>query len=190
MEAKYLTSAEVARLRAVMDDETWLVFWVMLETGLRVGDAVALTRKNLRGDRIYYRAQKTGKRGSAAISPDLMKALKARGDGYLFKGRKNDTHLTRQAVWKRIKRACERALLSGEGVSPHAMRKVFAVETFRERGMEATREALQHGSRDTTEIYAFSDWNTGEKKDIPLTRGDLKTIVGLVVKALSYHDKK
>lgn len=184
MEAKYLTAAEVSALRSVMDDDAWLVFWVMLETGLRVGDAVALKRGALQSDGLHYRAQKTGKRGCAPISAALRRALSSRGSGWLFKGRKIGTHITRQAIWRRIKEACRRCGIDAHGVSPHAMRKVFAVETFRELGMDATRTALQHSNRDTTEIYAYSDWNSGEKGDLPLTRKDLKMIVGLVIKAL------
>lgn len=184
MEAKFIPSAELAALRSVMDADTWAVFWLMIETGLRVGDAVALKRGALQGDGIHYRAQKTGKRGVAPISDALRAELRKRGSGYLFRGRKPNTHITRQAVWACIKRACVRCGINADGISPHAMRKIFGVETFRTLGMEATRAALQHSSKDTTEIYAFADWNSGEKGDIPLTRKDLKMIVGLVIKSL------
>lgn len=185
MEAKYLTAVQLSALRSVMDDASWLLLWVMLETGLRVGDAVSLKRAQVRKDGIHYKAQKTGKRGIAPISAALYSALKGDGSqGYIFKGRQEGTHLSRQAAWKRIKTAAARCGIDAEGVSPHAMRKVFAVETFREKGMQATREALQHSSKDTTEIYAYADWNTGEKARLPLLRSDLKTIVAMVIKAL------
>lgn len=184
MEAKYLSAVQVSALRSVLTADSWLLVWVMLETGLRVGDAVCLRRSSVREDGIHYKAQKTKKRGVAPISDDLRRSLlSATEKGYIFKGRK-DGHLSRQAAWKRIKTAAARAGIDPEGVSPHAFRKVFAVETFREKGMEATRAALQHTNKDTTEIYAFADWNTGEKANLPLTRGDLKTIIGMVLKAI------
>lgn len=189
MEAKYLTAAQIARLRAVMSEADWLLLWVMMETGLRVGDAVSIRRSAVRTDGIHYTAQKTKKKGVAPISKELRAALLSSvSKGYIFKGRKEGTHLSRQAAWKRIKTAAARCGLDADGVSPHAFRKVFAVETFREKGMQATREALQHTNRDTTEIYAFADWNTGDKANIPLTRADLKTIVGMVIKALPKRD--
>ena len=166
-----------------MSQGEWLLAWVMLETGLRVGDAVALRRSALKADGIHYRAQKTNKPGVASVSEALREALRG-APGYIFPGRKPGTHLTRQAAWKRIKKACERAGVDPFGVSPHAFRKVFAVETYRSEGMEATRQALQHSARDTTEIYAFADWATGENADKPLTRRDLRLIVGMVIKAL------
>lgn len=188
MEAKYLTAVQLAALRSVMDDDAWLLLWVMLETGLRVGDAVALKRTQVRKDGIHYKAQKTGKRGVAPISAALYKELRGDGTWYIFPGRKEGTHLSRQAAWKRIKTAASRSGIDADGVSPHAMRKVFAVETFREKGMRATREALQHSSNDTTEIYAFADWNTGDKARLPLLRSDLKTIIGMVLKAIGKED--
>lgn len=166
-----------------MSDTEWLLAWLMLETGLRVGDAVALRRSALKSDGIHYRAQKTNKQGVARVSGALREALRG-AHGYIFPGRKPGTHLTRQAAWKRIKKACIRAGVDPFGISPHAFRKVFAVETYRAEGMEATRQALQHSARDTTEIYAFADWSTGENADKPLTRRDIRLIVGMVLKAL------
>lgn len=185
MEAKYLTAVQVSALRSVMSDGDWLLLWLMMETGLRVGDAVSVKRSAIRKDGLHYTAQKTGKKGVAPISDALRAALLgACTKGYIFRGRKAGAHLSRQAAWKRVKTAAKRCGIDVDGVSPHAFRKVFAVEMFREKGMQATREALQHSNRDTTEIYAFADWNTGDKANIPLTRGDLKTIVSMVIKAL------
>ena len=71
-----------------------------------------------------------------------------------------------------------------EGISPHSMRKVFAVELYREKGFRAVQEALQHANCATTEIYSFADWSTGENADLPLKRKDLQLIVKLVLEAL------
>ena len=64
------------------------------------------------------------------------------------------------------------------------MRKVFAVELYREKGFQAVQEALQHSFAATTEIYSFADWDTGKNADLPLTRRDLKLIVKMVLEAL------
>jgi integrase/recombinase XerD len=192
MEARYITAAQLAALRGAMSDAEWLVCWVMLETGLRVGDAVALRGKNLKKDGLHYRAAKTGKAGIAPISAALRAALVAtgaRGDAPFFPSPKTGRPISRQAIWARIKRAAARAGLDVQGVSPHALRKVFAVEMFREKGMEAAREALQHGSKDTTEIYAYADFCTGENATKPLVRSDIKMLIAMCAKALARTEK-
>lgn len=183
MKSRFLDDGEVARLRRAMDREAWLVFRVMLETGLRVGDVVSLTRLDVLREGIRYKAHKTGKEGLAPISAGLYRIL-ARRSGYLFPGRKEGTHLTRQAVWKRIKAASVRSGVDIEGVSPHAFRKAFAVELYKEKGFEAVKAALQHAYNSTTELYAFADWNTGANADLPLKRRDLELIVRAVIEAL------
>lgn len=184
MKSKFIDGDDLVHLRRHMDNEAWLVFRLMLETGLRVGDAVSLKRKDVKPDGLHYVAQKTGKSGVAAITPGLRRALLARKAGWLFPGRKPGSHITRQAVWARIKTACKRASVDAEGVSPHAMRKVFAVELYREKGFEAVKAALQHEHRDTSEIYAFADWNTGENAELPLRRRDIDLIVKMVLEAV------
>ena len=93
-------------------------------------------------------------------------------------------HITRQAVWQRLKKAGKSCGVDLEGLSPHSLRKVFAVELYREKGFQAVKEALQHNYSATTEIYTFADWNTGENASMPLTRKDLPLIVKMVLEAI------
>jgi integrase len=185
LKSKYLDKSELGKLRAMLAEEAWLPFWVSLETGLRIGDVVKLRRQNLQSDGLHYKAQKTGKNGVAAISADLRRNLSARRGKWLFPSPyKKDKHITRQTAWARIKAACKRAGIDDEGVSPHSLRKVFAVELYREKGFKAVQEALQHNSAATTEIYSFADWNTGDNAEKPLQRKDLQLIVQMVIEAL------
>lgn len=185
MKSKYLSPEEITKLKVSLTAEQWLPLWVSLETGLRVGDTVKLQRKDLKKDGLHYTAEKTGKRGIAPISQSLRKALSAKQGKYLFPSFKvEDKHLTRQAVWARIKKAGKRAGIDLEGVSPHAMRKAFAVELYRKKGFEEVKQALQHNNSATTEIYSFADWDTGENAEKPLTRRDLRLIVRMVLEAL------
>ena len=184
MKSRYVEQGELRKLREVLPAEYWLPFWVSLETGLRVGDVVKIKCKDVKEDGIHYVAEKTGKRGIAPISASLRKALNKKGK-YIFPSSRNkDKHLTRQAVWSRIKRGGERAGVDVEGLSPHTMRKVFAVDTYREKGFKAVKEALQHTNAATTEIYSFSDWSTGENAEKPLTRKDLQLIIKMCIEAL------
>lgn len=173
-------------MREALGEHAWLPLAVSLETGLRVGDVVKLRRANLQPDGLHYRAQKTGKAGKAKISSGLRKQLEAGRKGkWLFPSPyKSGAHITRQCVWARVKRACKAQNIDPEGVSPHSMRKVFAVELYRDRGFRAVQEALQHSNGATTEIYSYADWSTGKNADAALTRKDLQLIVKMVIEAL------
>ena len=181
MKSDYIDEKDVENVRERLTLAEWLPFWVMLETGLRVGDVVALRVRDVKVDGIHYVAQKTGKPGVAKISKRLRDALPKNGR-WLFPGRKG--HLTRQAVWYRVKKATERAGQSCEGKSPHSFRKTFAVELYREKGFKAVQEALQHSNAATTEIYSFADWSTGENANKPLLRKDMQLLVKVVLEAL------
>ncbi len=159
-----------------------------LETGLRVGDVVALKVSSVQPDGVHFKAQKTGKSGVARISERLRRALPKKGKWLFPSPTKPGKHLTRQAVWSRVKTAGKRAGLNLDGLSPHSMRKVFAVEVYREKGFKAVQEALQHNNSATTEIYSFADWNTGENADLPLKRRDLQLVVRMCLEALGVNE--
>ena len=185
MKSKYIESRELIQLRESLSDEAWLMFWVSLETGLRIGDVVKLRRSNLKSDGLHYRAQKTRKNGVAEISVSLRRQLEQKRGKWLFPSPyKAGEHITRQCAWARIKTACKRAGIDAKGISPHSLRKVFAVELYHEKGFKAVKEALQHRNSATTEIYSFADFSTGKNAELPLCRKDLEMIVKMVVEAL------
>ena len=193
MKSKYIETVDIEKLQSMLADEAWLPFWVSLETGLRIGDVVKLRKQNLQTDGLHYKAQKTGKNGVAKISNELRKELMKKRGKWLFPSPyKAGKHLTRQCAWARIKTACKRAGIDSEGVSPHSLRKVFAVELYRKKGFKAVQTALQHNSGATTEIYSFADWDTGDNAELPLKRKDLQLIVKMVVEAFGegYELKK
>lgn len=193
MKAKYVDLSELDKLRALCATEAWLPFWVSLETGLRIGDVVKLRKANLQADGLHYKAQKTGKNGVASISKALREELQKRRGKWVFPSPyKPGQHLTRQCAWARIKTACKRAGVNPDGVSPHSLRKVFAVELYREKGFKAVQEALQHNNSATTEIYSFADWSTGDNAELPLKRKDMELLVRMVIEALgdNYHLQK
>lgn len=186
MRARYLSQAEIDRLQAHMSSEAWLPLRVACATGLRVGDVVALRVWNLRDNGIAYVAQKTGKAGFAPCPPSLVSAMyKQSRYGFCFpaKGKKRG-HLTRQAVWARVKRACELAGVDDRGVSPHSFRKFFAVDLLSKSDLDTVREALQHSSVYVTEQYAFSDWSTGENALLSVKRCDVPMLIGQILPLL------
>lgn len=193
MQSIYIDSDQVAKLRANMRPYAWLTLWVCVETGLRIGDVVSLTWDCVESRRIVYTAQKTGKSGVSKISAGLYEALLAQRSAspWVFPSPKDPRkHLTRQAVWYRIKSACDRVGIDSAGISPHSLRKHFAVELFKRSGLKAAQEALQHDRALTTEIYALSDFSTGQNADKPLLRRDLDLIVKLCAASLGLRVDK
>lgn len=191
MKSRYIDDIDLEFIRSAMTESEFLPFLVALETGLRIGDVLGLKHTDIRKGNVYFTAQKTGKRGVAKISKGLELALKkANGSVYCFPGRDKRKPLTRQAAWARIKKACERCGLDSEGVSPHSLRKVFAVDTFKTEGAEQARRALQHSDLRTTELYILSDWTTGKNADKPLTRKDISKIVEEIFEMLKMNVDK
>ena len=128
-------------LREVTKEEAFLPLALSLETGLRVGDIVGLKVSSVKSDGIHYTAQKTKKSGVAKISSELRKRLNKKGKWLFPSPYKKGAHITRQAVWHRVKAAGKKAGLELDGLSPHTMRKVFAVELYRQKGFKAVQEA-------------------------------------------------
>ena len=188
MKSRFIDKGEIKKLRQASTDEAFLPLLLSLETGLRIGDVVALKVKDLKPDGLHYTASKTQKKGIAPVSFSLRQRLAKKGKWLFPSPYKPDKHITRQAVWARMKKAGERAGVDLEGLSPHAMRKAFAVELYREKGFKAVQEALQHSYASTTEIYTFSDWNTGDNADLPLKRRDLQLIVKMVLEAIGKNE--
>ena len=187
MRTIYVSTEQVEKIAAHLSPWEWLTLWVSCETGLRVGDVVALQWKQVSSRGILFRAKKTGKQGFAPISEKLARELQLsrRASRWVFPSPRDPAkHLTRQAVWYRVKRACERSGIDPEGIAPHSFRKYFAVETFKREGLKATQAALQHDRTITTEDYAMSDFITGKNANLPLLRRDLTLVVKLVAAAL------
>lgn len=136
-----------------------LVAEVLLHTGLRVGDALALTTEQLRGSRFWITEAKTGKKRLIGLPLELRQAILAQaGEKWAFPSPyKPDKHRTRQAVYTDIKRAAA-ALRINAQVSPHSARKIYAVELLAKYGdIERVQRALNHSDLSTTLLYAMAD---------------------------------
>ena len=186
MRSRYLDELELSALRHEIPLSEWMPLRVALESGMRVGDVVKIRTRDLDENGVHYTAQKTGKRGYAWLGGELVDALRKQARyGWCFpsptaKGK----HLTRQAVWQRIKRAADRAGIGADGVSPHSLRKSFAVMLMDSKGLDAVQTALQHDRKDVTELYALSDWLTGKNSEKPLLRGDLAILASKIAELL------
>jgi integrase len=156
--SKYVEPSAYKRIYGAMNYENALALRVSLETGMRIGDVLALRPEDLTGRTISYIAEKTGKPDKKIITADLSKRLRqVQNRRWIFPGRGGVKHRTRQAVWKDLKNACDILGVSAEGVSPHAARKTYAVDDFKKNGIESVQKHLQHDRLSTTMIYAFAD---------------------------------
>jgi integrase/recombinase XerD len=166
-----LNLEEVERLLLVPDTGNPLglrdraLLELLYATGLRVSEAVSLKAGDLdaaagllrclgKGGR--ERVVPVGDEALRAVERYLQRArpalLKGRTSRYLFVNRRGRP-LTRQTVWKLIKRYARRAGINRE-ITPHTLRHSFATHLL-ENGadLRAVQEMLGHADIVTTQIY-------------------------------------
>ena len=146
MRSDYVKSESFRLLINSMQYENGLALRVSLETGLRIGDVLKARPADLKGNKLYFVAQKTGKAGVKTLSKGLATALwRVSGNDWIFEGRgKTKTgHRTRQTVYRDLKKVCKRLGIEGQ-ISPHSARKSYAVADFRENGLDHVKKELQH----------------------------------------------
>lgn len=186
MKADYVSPAVWKTLYCKMGYENALALQLCLETGMRIGDAVALRPCDINGKTVTFCAQKTGKIAVSEISANLAKRLKTiAGKNWVFVGRDSRKHRTRQAVYKDL-RAVAKQYGVLEHVSPHSARKTYAVSVYRSDGLKACKERLQHDNETTTLLYAIADKITAERLPVnALDSGGLvDKIAGKVLEGL------
>lgn len=157
MTTEYLYDKEIGHVLALLTPSNQLIMRLMLHTGMRVSDAVALRTVDLRPSGWYVEG-KTGKRRRLGIPADLLAAIKAQaGVEWAFPGRNPWKHRTRQAVWADVHRA-SKALRMDRVVGTHSARKVYAVKMLEKYGnIDKVRRALNHGDASVTAVYAMAD---------------------------------
>lgn len=158
MRTEYLLAREVDRVLAALMPQNALIMRVILHTGMRISDVLALRTDQLATSG-WYVEQKTGKKRRYGLPKPLLEAIKAQaGPVWAFSGRSDPTkHKTRQAVWADVKRA-SRAFRMPQNVGTHSARKVYAVELMAKYGdIERVQRALNHSSPCITAVYAMSD---------------------------------
>lgn len=158
MTTEYLLHREVEHVLAALMPSNRLVVRVMLHTGLRVGDVLALKTADLK-PRMVITEQKTGKKRLIGLPADLLADLKNHaGEVYVFQHRYDAArHRTRQSVWADVKRA-EKAFRLRQNIGTHSFRKNYAVRLMQTYGdMKKVQRALNHASIETTMIYAMAE---------------------------------
>ena len=158
MRTEYLLQREVDMVLSALTPVNRVVCRVMLHTGLRVGDVLALRPEQIRPKQ-WITEIKTGKRRQIGLTQELMEDMRAVcGTEWVFPGRVDASkHRTRQAVWADVKRAAK-AFRLPQNVGSHSMRKVYAVELLHRYGdIARVQRALRHSDPMVTAIYAMAD---------------------------------
>lgn len=135
-----------------------LAMRLCMETGLRVGDVLAIRRDKL-AQRMTVYESKTGKTRRVYIGRALLADLNAmeRNGPWLFPGRDPEKHRTRQAVFCDLRRAAKACRLPMH-LTPHSARKLYAVEQFRRCGdLERVQRLLNHSDSAVTLLYVMAD---------------------------------
>ena len=131
-------------------------------TGLRISDVLGLRTEQLRrGQRITVREAKTGKGKRIYLPRKLYDQLIAQaGEVWVFASPRDPVkHRTRQAIWADLRRAAK-AFRLPQHVSPHSLRKIYAVEQWESSGGDLAEvgRRLNHDPAhpETTMIYAMA----------------------------------
>ena len=159
MKTEYILEKQLRLVLLSLTPDNRRVCQVMLQTGLRVGDVLAL-RKDQLARQFSVTEQKTRKRRRVGL-PDWLRdeVVQAAGASeWAFPSPRDPAqHRTRQAVWKDIKRA-QRAFRLPLNLGSHTMRKFYAVELLDKYGdLERVQRALAHENASTTALYALAD---------------------------------
>jgi integrase len=161
MRSDFVEKDILGHILFALTEENRLACRVSLETGLRIDDALSLPSKVLNQNSFTVCESKTGKNKRCRLSAALRRDLRhVAGEKYIFPHRIDpERHRTRQAVYSDIKRAA-RLFRVKKNVTPHSMRKAYAVDLMRRYGdISKVAEALNHDKNfmQTTMLYALAD---------------------------------
>lgn len=145
---------------------TWTLIQLLLDTGLRIDEAVCATTDNLDLDNLYLKVK--GKGNKERIVPLSIECRKVLFRYLLFREKeysqskyifctRTGTMLSYRNVYRDIKTLCKRAGVIGEHIHPHSFRHKFATTYIRKGGdIYRLSRILGHSSTTTTEIYLRS----------------------------------
>lgn len=163
---KGLTDQEIRSLlsfrpKGFTELRTWTLVNLLLDTGVRIDEALGILVNNVDLDNLVFRVKGKGnKERVVPLSLDLRKLVfrwtQKSHHSYLFATR-NGSRLSYRNTYRDIKVLCAKAGVVGEHVHPHAFRHCFAVTYIRKGGdIYRLSRILGHTSISTTQIYLRS----------------------------------
>lgn len=148
MRTRAITTGEYRALLRAVPLRTQIALRIMADTGLRVGDVLALTVGQI-GRTIIIRERKTGHKRTVHLTARTLAACRAYAAGRPAAARL--IACNRSTIYRDIRRAADRR--GWEHVSAHSLRKYYATRYCRRHGLAATQAELQHRDTITTLIY-------------------------------------
>jgi integrase/recombinase XerD len=139
-------------LEAANDEIEYALVTVLMETGIRIGEAWSMTYDRIRGDEMTVDG-KTGER-DVPLSQAVRSALVGvGGPKWVWVGRRG--RLSVSGLQQMFGRLCGRAGISGAKASPHTMRHTFVTEQLRAgRPLPIVQMLAGHTQIATTMRYA------------------------------------
>lgn len=142
-----------------------LISRLLSATGYRLDDVMHMRVYSVRGDQITLHERKTGHVRTVTMPPDLAEDMRAYLHGrnslsYAWPTlrRRRTRKMHRTTYWRHFVAAVDAAGYGGLGITPHSLRKLYAVRRLAEtRSLEAVQHDLGHTSIAVTALYALSD---------------------------------
>lgn len=166
MRSQWIPKGEIVHVLAALQPENRLACEISLATGLRINDVLSLKTEQVKKQRFTVYEEKTGKTRLVRLPKNLLdRCIACSGAHYVFQGRLNGMqHRTRQAVFKDLKKAVANFGLK-ENISPHSLRKIYAVEEFERHGdLKKVQKLLNHSNEAVTVLYAAANVLDNRKK--------------------------
>jgi integrase/recombinase XerD len=169
--SKPFTKEEIAKLQRVLKDKEKLLFYLLLRTGLRAGDACSLRWSEIVNGRVMKMPKKTGRRTGAVVKipmlPDLLEAVEA--ERKARKPKPEDLVLLNPNtkgpfIWSRLYERCQ-AIGRRAGVAkvnPHRFRGSFVLDCYL-RGCDLGQVAAYLGDTVKT-VSKHYDFFTEERQ--------------------------
>lgn len=163
----YISRADLSAVSRFLTDRDALITAVLADTGFRIDDVMHTRVWQWLGETITLIERKTGKARTVRLACDARERLKAAFAGahpfrYAFpalrrvSGGRGKMH--RSTYWRHFVAAVKRAGFGGRGITPHSLRKLYAVELLQKCGsLAAVMRDLNHSKAEITMIYAFAD---------------------------------
>jgi len=140
---------------------TWTLAVLLLDTGLRIAEALGLERDQVDLDAMVLRVLGKGQRVRLVpISIEGRKAMfrwMSRSEGRYVLGTKQNRMWSHRNAYRDLTRLCRSIGVGAARVNPHAFRHCFAVSYIRNGGdLYRLSRILGHSSISTTQLYLRS----------------------------------
>ncbi len=164
MRSDYIDKATARQIFKRMQPINALIGEICLATGLRIDDVCALTTVQLKyaaahSGWLVVTERKTEKKKRVRFcKKHLQRMMWIAGQVYVFENRVNVMkHRTRQTVWRDLSKAGRELRKAGVNVSPHSLRKCYAVEQWDKcHDLAKVQQQLNHDNPSTTMMYIMS----------------------------------